>query len=139
MFPASSVYIFSPNYMRQWNTFVTPPVTAEFVLRDFTGTLRPLPQWKADVVETINNAVDSPALSYAVYLTYVPVLMGLYFMSRRRWRHLAAWSMLGFTVLSLYFSPIVMCWFAVPAFDMLPLMVGLGFVRASESNITISQ
>lgn len=131
-FPSSSAYIFSDRYMHQWETFVIPPVTARFVLRDFLDTLRPeQPEsaWRERVGRIVKRSVETPVLSYAVYLTYLPLLMAAYFISRRRWRHLAAWSLFGLTALSLYASPIVLCWFATPAFHMLPGMVGLGFIR----------
>lgn len=132
-FPADSRYLFEPRYMRQWNTFVTPPVTAEYALRDFRTS--PRPYWKDSVIDIRNRALAFPVFSYAVYLTYLPALMAFYFISRRRWRHLAAWSLFGFAVLSLYASPIVLCWFAVPVFHMLPLVVGLGFIAVPDGQM----
>lgn len=131
-FPSSSAYVFSDRYMRQWDTFVIPPVTARFVLKDFLDTLgpeRPEVAWRERVNHAVKRSVENPASSYAVYLTYLPLLIAAYFISRRRWRNLAAWSLFGLTALSLYASPIVLCWFATPAFHMLPGMVGLGFIR----------
>ncbi len=86
------------------------------------------------MAKRLRRIIRRPAFSYAVWVTVPPTLAGLNLLVRRRWAALAAWSIVGFTVLSLYASPVVLCWYATPMFQLLPLVMGLGFVGVEGRN-----
>ncbi len=136
MFPWSSRYLFDAGYMRRWDTFVTRPVTAQSALGDLVDATATVPAWKKAVAKRLRRIIRRPAFSYAVWVTFLPMLAGLYLLVRRRWMALAAWSLVGFTVLSLYASPVVLCWYATPMFQLLPLVMGLGFVGVEGCGIS---
>lgn len=128
-YPRGSVYygadsegLFTAQYMQQWGTFVRPPATAEQVLEPMRGTDR-----KPAVALLLTRIFDvlSRVHFFAVYATYVPLLLLVYGVSRRRWASVTAGSMLGFSVLVLYLSPLAFTWYVMPVCFMLPLFVGV--------------
>ncbi|MCI1832034.1 MAG: DUF6020 family protein [Bifidobacterium sp.] len=132
MFPWGSGYLFDTGYMKRWETFVTPPVTARAALHDLSAATGRTSRSKVRVAARIRHYAHSPVASYSIYVTYIPLMVALYLATRRRWPALAAWSVLGFTSLSLFASPSALCWFMTPIFSMLPLFTGLGFIPSDD-------
>lgn len=117
--------LFSDQYMIQWDSFVRPPLSAENVLHDMRGTGQKssLLMRAADAGQQI--AINPILNAYAYYATYIPLLLLIYGMSRKRWIAVGAGSLLGFNVLVLYLSPLVFAWYLLPVTFILPLFFGI--------------
>ncbi|MBT1163230.1 DUF6020 family protein [Bifidobacterium felsineum] len=168
-YPTDSDYLFTPGYLKQWasflpaeagrktsdaaaNTAAESGLTAESQrLRTIKRDLAPLmgmshkPQWKHDVLLFIHRWVraDNPLTAMAIYVTWIPLVLGAILLSRTIRRRdcaqhnsslnagfalnqaLAAYGLLAFTVLSLYASPEALFWYPISVYFTLPLFVAL--------------
>lgn len=116
--------LFTRQCMMQWNGFVHPSLTAEAVLHDMRGTSRKPPIIRSAARMGQKLASDPKWNAYAYYATYIPLMLLIYAMSRRRWLAAATGAMLGFNVLVLYLSPLVFSWYLLPVVFILPLFFG---------------
>lgn len=117
--------LFNQQYMKQWDTFVASPLTAEDVLHDMRGTGNKPAIIQKAAVFGYQIASDPRLNAHAYYATYIPLLLLVYGVSRRRWLAVAAGSMLSFNVLVLYLSPLVFSWYLLPVAFILPLFFGV--------------
>lgn len=117
--------LFTKSYMRQWDGFVVPPLKAEDVLHSMRGTDQK-PSVLLHAAYLGQRIASDPKLNaHAYYATYIPLLLLIYGISRKRWIAMAAGAMLGFNVLVLYLSPLVFSWYLLPVVFILPLFLGV--------------
>lgn len=127
-YPTDSDYVFTDEYMKQWATWTQTPEESEQLLHPLMGTSVKA-TWKHDVAQWIRQVTEhNPLTSIGLYVTYIPLALGWYLLVRRRWAALIAWSFLAWNVLSLYASPMVLFWYAIPVFVILPLFCALPFM-----------
>ncbi|OZG66315.1 hypothetical protein BHAP_0177 [Bifidobacterium hapali] len=112
-------------------------------LAPLMGTSRKA-QWQRDMLEHVRHWVrdNNPLTAMALYVTWIPLLTGVILliqtiMERRRLHRdtsgvsaypsgrCAAFSLLVFTMLSLYASPEALFWYPIPVFCSLPLFTAL--------------
>ena len=133
-YPTDADYLFSESYMKQWATFMTHTPeddrlpAAYRLLGDLMGTSNKA-DWQRNVAESVRRAADQGSrwMSIGLYVTYVPMILVGYLISRRRWVALGATSLLLLTVASLYASPIVLFWYPASEYFILPLFTALPF------------
>lgn len=130
-YPGDSQYLFTDGYMEQWHGYNEDPRKIDDILNSLREPMD-RPQWVNDVAKGLREQgqqrYGDPLKSMALYVTYIPLAIGLYLLTRRRWRGLAAWTFLGFDVVSLYLSPLALFWYPVAVYFMLPAFNGLIFI-----------
>ncbi|WP_163196574.1 DUF6020 family protein [Bifidobacterium platyrrhinorum] len=135
-YPKQGVYygwnsqrFFNKEYMRQWNTFVQPPMTAEEVLAPLRDNgHRPKAILRVAYIGQ-RISTDPKLNSQAYYATYMPLMLLIYGVTRKRWLTVAAGTLLGVNVMILYLSPISFPWYLLPVTFILPLFFGINTLR----------
>lgn len=138
-------YVFDEGYMLRWEFYVSPPHSAAESVgiplqRPAAEINAAKPWWVWVIGDAMRDRMNAPngIASYAYYVTYIPLALLLYCITRRRRLLLAAWMPLAATVFVLYASPIVLPWYALPLFHVLPLFVGMTASRnAGSSHVNV--
>ena len=138
-YPVDSQYLFTDEYMDQWRSYNEDPSKVDDLL---SSLHKPVdhPQWVRDMTQDLpeqgQQEFGNPVKSMALYVTYIPLAIGLYLLTRKRWHNLAAWSFLGFGIVSLYFSPMALFWYPIAVYFMLPAFGCLIFVPELQGGKT---
>lgn len=140
-------YVFDEGYMLRWEFYVSPPHSAAESVgiplqRPVAEINAAKPWWVWVFGDAMRDRMNAPngIASYAYYVTYIPLALLLYCVTRRRRLLLAAWMPLAATVFVLYASPIVLPWYALPLFHVLPVFVGmLSGAESPRTSQSISQ
>lgn len=128
-YPTDADYVFTDGYMKQWATWTRTPEESERLLQPLMGTSIKA-AWKHDAEQWVQQFTKhNPFTSVGLYVTCIPLALGWYLLVRRRWTALVAWSFLAWTILSLYVSPLVLFWYAIPVYLVLPLFGALPFMN----------
>ena len=134
-YPTGVSYVFTPVYMDQWYTYSHSKQTIDTVL----APLRAVPPpsgWRLKVTQAVTRIVQgSPFFSLGLYVTFIPLFIGIYLIRRKSWMSLAAWSFLAFNVLSCYAST-ALFWYSIPLFFILPLFCSLPFMKPRYEQIS---
>ena len=130
-YPVDSQYLFTERYMEQWHSYNENPRNIDDILSPLQEPME-RPQWANDAAKDLSEQgrqrYGNPLKSMALYVTYIPLIIGSYLLTRKRWHGLAAWTFLGFDVVSLYLSPLALFWYPAVVYFMIPAFSGLIFV-----------
>lgn len=124
-YPSDLDRFITPSYMQQWSTFVHDDLNEAYKVLEPFFNVKSASGWRAETRAYIHDDSQGMVNARGVYIVYIPLFVALYLFSRKRWEDLTAWSLLGFTVLSLFASPVALQWYAIPLMFTLPVFVAL--------------